>query len=667
MGTWAFTNGAWQMTGTAVRTVLLAAGTLPSVAALDLWGGAPAQNSKVVFWSDRNGAKSGWEAGIEGANIVIQHRTLAGSPTVVLSTPHGLTAGVVFKLQVRILNEKVECYLNGAASPILTHTNSAGIFLKYRHYGFSSAVPSAKVLKFQKCDLQPDFGQRTDALFVVAGGDAWLSLEDGQITLLKAGAFNASGPVSLVDFNQVVYGFDGSHALKCDLGVAAPVVEKFTPSAGTLPGQTDPGTTTTSIAFNFLNRIGLVVEQHLYLCASDDPNDWDTTKDLPGRAFATPADLPGKIGSPITCVIQATKGEIVIGCRNEIWRMIGDPALGIPDISPAYLKSGISSKDAAAVLADGRVIAHTPEGAVLIPVRGDPLPLSEDVLTRGIQFDRALVQQRQVVVRPDPKRHRVMFYLSGTMQGVSTEHYCYEERVGRYKRGTGGWFPDDLPAAMGPTCAEVHKGELVLGTFDGRLLRMDDTADKDDGVPFTTKFTAALLKGERADRTVKLLRTYITLREASRDLSYAVYGGRSAEEAYIGAKRWLMFAGTVKASDPDRVIRKRGRAKAIVIELSGTERVIAEELQAVFTLARIVQRRARTVPAEPAPFCRSPNDLVFPLLGGTPGPGPGPGPGLGENLDWSSSTPDVWDDGGAGATAAFAVAIGGGGGTFAQV
>lgn len=681
MGVWGYSAGFWKLTGSAVRTVLAVPTVFPGTKALKLSLVRRQDEVRVWIYGTRDG-RTTYEVGIgDGADndkVCVYKRTFGGAPTLVASAALGVAASVPFTMQVQVVHDAVAVYINGSAAATLSYTLADATYLRYRHYGFVSSIANAVVLSFTVCDLVQDSLPRQDALVWGCNGNVFLSVKKGQGAMLKAGVFNAEGRVSFADYGQKVYGVDGKHAVVVDLSVEPPTVSKWTPTAGSLPGATPdgmggylPGTTTATELFNFVTRIGFFGmpedDRAIHMCAVDDPLDLDYGDDSPGRAFATPVDLPGKIGDTITCCVQAANGLLVVGTKNSIWTWWGDPALGLPKISPVLLTAGISGPRAAMLVSEGRVLVHTPEGVYIIPGGGDPMPINKGVLTEGLEFNRADADRYNVQLTRDPQRSHVHFFMTPKVQGAAV-HFAYDERTGGFLPNTGGWWPDDWPAYLGPTASIEWNGALLMGTFNGLITEFTDTGASDDGAtPIQFKISAALLASRNRLHDVIMSAVQLTLAYSSDDATVKVFGGRTAQEAYSSVYGRLLFAGTVSAMTTTRPILRKARAPAIVVDIvASAKRVLIEALHCRYKEGRILTQRLRTPVEAPGPSCQAPYTLGYPMsaasgfasgggASGDPGSGasgtPGSvlsGSGGGSAIFTSNAVSNIFSGGGSG-------------------
>lgn len=610
MGTWSKDSaGVWTHSGIG-RGVLIADTLFPGESSLKLQLTDYTHQVRGVVLSSGDG-RSCFEVGCVGANIVIRSIKFGdpGSVTVHDTAAHGLTAAVPFTLEVRVSAGVISGYLNGEATPSVSYDNGSAatpLFEGYKHFGFVASVDGARVASAQICELVPTRVERADVLVMVCGGDVFLSINGADHFLLKSGVFPATGDVCLAEFQQKVYAVGGGRARIID-----PInltVEKYIPTDGALPGQTDDGTTTATIVARHGARLWFAGSpedpQNAWATAIDDPLDLNTASRRLGRAFALSAADTGKVGQPITALASCSRGSLVIGCNNSIWELTGDPAVGSVRVENLVLGDGVSGKDAIVKVAEGRMVAHTPNGLYVIPEVGAAYNLSDTVLSTGITVPRQDLSDYIVQVRRDPRRREIYTFLTKRIADGPSTHYTYEERVGFFSGPNGGFQPDEFLERAGPTAStpEPYMGRLIQITRDGYVTEFgDDTAKSDENGAGTDqaihmRFGLPIIQHYHQQRE-PILHWFsaILARSGSGTVKYKVWGGLDPEMAFDpDGDRWaLLSPGTLTSR---LKVERKVRAPAILIEFYNDvagESVEFEAVQALIEGARQLQRKAR--------------------------------------------------------------------------
>lgn len=625
--TWTKSGDVYTQSG-AVRAPAVSYRVIQGNVAVKLNVADPAHNVKAMIRTSPGGG-SGWELGIEGANVVIQERAFGGSPTVRATAAHSLPAGAPFTMLARLTNNKYEVFLNGSSSAAVSYTTVTDLYARYRRCGFVSAVNGARVLRAEVCGVVSNRETSIDVVIVVCDGNVFLSADAVSWSLIASGMFVSTGPVDLEEFEGKAWGVDGTNFIVID--PLTRTASRVTPVAGSLPGQdgANPGTTRATMVRSYGPRIGLMGDpqdaNNATFCAIRTTNhglDWNTAANDDGAAFSFNAAFPGKIGEPIVSFVQASGGLAVIGCSSSIWRLVGDPAIGIPQLSRVNGAVGVCGKDALRLDSRGRVIACTDAGVYLIPRDGDAIPISPSVLTEGVQIPRAQLSAYRVQVQQDVARHETKFFLTPVVGSGPALHFGYDELTGGWQPGAGGFQPDDYPERVGPTASCVFLGEVLLGGRTGHVYGYDDAAATDDGDAIVCRFPTSLLLSGDLVRAVKLDSIAHLLGAASSPVAWKVYGGRTPEEALTGTARKLLLAGTAYADRPGQPAYGPVQAPYLVVDhepaTAGT-RIAIEEVQASIRPTKLMSWHSPEPAAAPPAPCRTPDDLVHPTPG-TPTP-----------------------------------------------
>lgn len=631
MGTWAKgTDGVWTYSGSG-RTVVIADGELPSTSLLRLQVRQPADNVKALVLASPNG-KYGFECGIEGSNAVIRtvtHGTpftgsTAGS-NVNETAAHGLTAGQPFTLDAQYEDSVIKLTLNGAASPTVEWDNSTGlIYADQDRFGFVGTVAGSKVLRAEVCELEPVKVDNAEVLVVVAGGQLWAAESESQIGKVADGVTAQTGTIQAAVHQQKVYIAGRPNARIYNPVTGA--VTNWVPTSGSLPGQgSTPGTTTATLVGSFYDRVVLNDRenpQNLFFSAVGDPLDYNTGDDLAGSAYALNLGLFGVVGEPVVCIEQVTDSTLIVGCTSSIWRISGDPALGEPDRSPLLTDVGALSAECMTLAADGLLLAMTTAGLYALTASGTARALSNGVLTAIVQEvpDNATVS----VIR-DPSRHGTVLYL--TASSGSSTHLWYDERIAGFSAGGGGYFPESYPDSIGPTAVGLWRGKVVLGGRDGYLYVYDDAQKTDNGADIASSTSLSLVTDELLTQDAVVSDGLLRMGLDSASVSMTVWGGRTAEEAFVGPNRWIVYKQT--SIGPNTPLSRIARAAALVAELSSASgRWEIEQIEFYRSSAPLSRRRRVSAPEVAGP-CPSPT-VSEPTTTVPPGTGPGPGSGGGE-------------------------------------
>lgn len=234
MGTWTrnTSTNAFTLSGSGA-TVALRSTTQTGRFANVLDLNTTAHEVKAVLFATKDRLNR-IEVGVVGANVVMRKVALGGAAVVLTnsasdlpasascSVAHGLTAGVPYQVDARVVDGTIELWIN--ETKVLSHqlldteTYYGNVRIGAQKYvGFVSSVSGAVVQRAQICSLVPgEITPQTEVDVIVVDGNVFMSRDGETIEQIASKAFNPTGPVSLAAKRAVVYGVDGTNARKID-------------------------------------------------------------------------------------------------------------------------------------------------------------------------------------------------------------------------------------------------------------------------------------------------------------------------------------------------------------------------------------------------------------------------------------------------------------------
>ena len=221
-----------------------------------------------------------------------------------------------------------------------------------------------------------------------------------------------------------------------------------------------------------------------YMSRQGDPLDFDYGQEDAGRAIAGENAQAGIIGEPITAAAPHGDLCLVIGCKNSLWIMRGDPAYGgqIDNLSRTI---GIVDKFAWTyvpnVSADnsGTLVFLSSDGVYMLPAgcgASEPTSISREKIPEELLHVDSQVIEAQLAY--DLLDRGVHIWLTKKDSGY-TSHWWLDWE-------TKGFFRVEIPASQQPTsvvsyapfCSE--DACVVLGGRDGKLRRFHKWSRVDD-------------------------------------------------------------------------------------------------------------------------------------------------------------------------------------------
>ncbi len=639
MGTWTRTGREWTKGGSTSRTALIAGDPMPAAFEYTVDFLDPAHGLRVLLLTDRLGL-TGYEAGFDttgtGGNFFIRRVDYGTPQSNIVSVAHGLDTGATGRLIVRYVNRTIEIrrFVSATTSTVLLTTTLATTapYLQNRAFGLVANVNGAKAIAPAYAPLRPVTRSRDDLLVAVCDGDVWIGTRTA-IRKVATGVFRPVGRVSLIDYQQAVYGVDGQRARVID--VVAETVAPWELDEGSHLGQTDgiPDSTRATDVDTYNDRLVTfgdpVDPQNALLYEIGNPLSANTGANRSGRAWFL-SGAAGRVGSPITCFKQTANGMAIIGCVDGAWRLIGDLDGGPVDLSPASLGTGVSGPSAAVLVENGLLVAHSPIGVYVFGPSGTPTPLSRPWISRTIQVPLDRLSEYVVSVQRDPFRGATHVFLTLAGGGDRAWWWWYNERTGQWSPSAGGFLPMRLPDRLGPTCTEYFLGKVVLGTRDGYLCWVNDAAVLDDGDPIPVRVCLSPIRPPELSADAVLHGMSFQTGRASAPWEVRVYGGETTEAAYERAASELRIVDTANPGTDD--INRGTRAPVLLIEMAH-QAASAATIEAVTANATWGKIQSWSTPYVPPPPALAPVDAAL-IDAPTYGPGVGDADDDGAYPEW---------------------------------
>lgn len=313
--------------------------------------------------------------------------------------------------------------------------------------------------------------------------------------------------------------------------------------------------------------------------------DYGADENDVGRAVAGAASDAGLIGDRITALCPHSDDYLVIGCRQSLWVMRGDPAAGgqIDNLSRVI---GVVDGNAWCHGPNGELYFVSQEGLMVLPPGAVSYPstLSRERLPDSL----ASINPREtnISMAYDVTRSGVLITLTPKYAGTVAEHWWFDV-------STQGFWPIEFPAKYQPTL--VHRRSnyifrypvVMLGGYDGVIRYMSDDATTDDGQVFDShvvlgpQYPGGGLIGEGI-----LISMEAVLDESSGQVDWSVLHGRTVEEALAATPRrtghWIGGA--------NRTSRPMIRGSVIMVRLENRDVDTAWVLESLWGTVRSAGR-----------------------------------------------------------------------------
>jgi hypothetical protein len=505
--------------------------------------------------------------GIRGTKVEIRQRTMgveAGS--VLADALHGLATGETFTLRLRVFADKVEVEVLKTDAATVGIEATTSVNRQNTWVGFESDVNGAVVLSFSGFGLSAQQAQASEVFWVLAGGNLYACYDGTSLQLLSSAMVSPDVVVGADYADGHVYFVGGGRSWDWNVltRTVSPASADGHPTTK-LPGATTTGTTTATIVRSFRARMayaGIEAEaQNVYWSAIAEPLNLDTGELTAGHAVAFGVGRGLRLGQPIVAMERATENTLFIGCTSSMYRLLGDPGDESAELPSVSETVGVAGRNAVSRTAEG-VIAFVSHTGLYVMGSADPVNISRSVIAGGIAISATDAPNINPVVIRDPVRHGLHVWLTRT--GGGGTFWWYDETVGGYEQGRGGFWQETYPSGLEPVCATLWKNQVVIGTRNGRLVRFSDTAKDDLGTAIEsvcplTVVTMAPVRGE-----MHVAEAELTLSDGSSDVTLNVYGGATTEDVY-SSRRSLLQTVTVSAFDPG--VPLGCRSPAVLLEI----------------------------------------------------------------------------------------------------
>ena len=355
------------------------------------------------------------------------------------------------------------------------------------------------------------------------------------------------------------------------LKVADPIagtMVKLTPTAGSPPVGA-------RFVCAYMSRLCAAVGSVCYQSRVDDPLDWDISEtDAEAAQFSTAADSEsGQIGDIFTALIPFKEDYLIYGCRNSIWRQVGDLGLGgeIVNVTHDY---GIK-EHGWCHLPGGRIAFLAQDGLyVWHPSDNWPMNVSKDALPG--QLKDVNTTTTKISMGYDLANGGIHLYLSG-WTALDRRHWFIRLHSGKDGAVQAAFWPMDFvdnhePFRVCPsTSSLVPYNSLLLGCRDGYVRRYEDTSDFDDDNAISSHVLIGPVRPQGDYQDARLDELVATLGVDSGNVTWAVRVGEDREAAVLSATTFPSAATGTWTEGRNLHARPRARGGAFCLYLSNQE------------------------------------------------------------------------------------------------
>lgn len=544
-------------------------------------------------------AKPGWlSAQVTGNDVIVYW----GGKSLIVETagaPVGSRVGFGMECTVAggvcLANVfRVQYYSTGSVDALRTMlvASAGGDLYRESSYGRMAAITSSATLRDDVPLCAAQSGQK---LYLADHGDVRATGTDGTVsgtTLTAAGITDWTALGIQPNDNVVVvsnpqgtavagtYRIASVAAGGVTLGTAAgagacayrierapKVYDPFTNALSILEATAGQVPTGCPLVCRYLDRLvvaGAEIAPHVwYMSRQGDPADWDYSQTDNQRAMAGTSSEAGVPGSPITAMVPHSDDYLVMGCRNSLWRLRGDPAYG-GSLDALSHTVGIVGPKAWCLGPAGELIFLSLDGLYALPPGGDSVPVSLSRESLPQEFLDLDPSTTTALLEYDVQGRGVHIYLTPESPDARTHWWLDWDRKTFWPVSLHG---DHEPTA---TCAlqstAVEDSGVILGGRDGTLRRLSDLAETDCGEVFSSRVALGPIPLASDSWTGTMLSLDAVMAEGSGPVSWEVCPALTFE----GAAKATAASSGQWAAGLNAKVYPAGRGQAFVLRLAGT-------------------------------------------------------------------------------------------------
>ena len=300
-----------------------------------------------------------------------------------------------------------------------------------------------------------------------------------------------------------------------------------------------------------------------YMARVGDELDWDYSQTDSKRAVAGTASDAGVPARAITALAPHSDDYLIIGCRESLWMMRGDPAFG-GSLDSLSNNIGIVGQNAWTYGPEGELIFLSLDGLYILASGGDAIPvsISREVLPRELlNFDP---DNTIVNLEYDVQDRGIHIFLTETSTNSRTHWWMDWERKTFWPLQMTG---DHEPTA---TCnlqaTAIEDSGIILGGRDGFLRRFSFLSEDDIGSTPESYIFIGPIPLARDGQFGTIVSMDAVIAENVGDVTWAIHPGKTFEAATSAAS---VSTGTWVAG-LNGTVRPSGRGAAFMLKLTGT-------------------------------------------------------------------------------------------------
>ena len=319
---------------------------------------------------------------------------------------------------------------------------------------------------------------------------------------------------------------------------------------------------------------------------SGDPLDFDFSKDDELAAFALQGSQAGAIGDAITAGFAHTDDCSIVGCKQSIWIMRGDPMSG-GRVMPLSETIGILDQRSWCYTPSGWLFFMSLDGLYCMPpgCGSSPMGVSRDTIPDDLLAIDA--SSYTVEMAYDVRDQGIHLFVTPNSGGQAGTHYWITTDTERAAGPQARFFPCQYPYNYEPLSMFSRRDStnadsaVWFGGRDGYVRNHVSTQTTDDGTAISSYvYFGPIDLSQGSGLHEGLMKELIgTLASSSGTVSWTLHVGSTPEAAFAASA--FGVSGSWATAGLNMKHRPRARGGAFCLKLASTSRWAMESIVAV--------------------------------------------------------------------------------------
>ena len=487
-----------------------------------------------------------------------------------------------------------------------TRLNNSGKSVNNQHTDTRTGGHALRIRNFEWREANVnETGSRV--VVAVCAGDVYESESGSSFSKISTtSALNSSARiVDGINYFQKVYLVDGSNYTI--FNPATNTVEDWSATGTvTLPGGDGPeglngagvsdGNPRCSIIEVYNGRVVMAGKSddphNWFMSAIGDPLDWNIAEsiDMGGAVIGSSSSI-GESSDPITALIPTTDDRLIIGGKNSMHILTGDPSSPATQLVSVSKEIGIVGQEAWCYGPNKSVFFMGENG--LYSLQPNEFDVAQNNRVSLGKLDKTFTDIDFSTYRCnlmyDHSLYGVHIFLNPqTRNNNALTHYFYDTR-------SNSFWQMEMPSIVGPTSVLDYQHldptarKILMGGYDGHVRTFNNDSKDDDGTKIDSHVWIGPLQIS-ADRESKLTQLIAVLDEQTDGLGYEIYAADTVE----AAKASEPIVSGEWSSGRNASARMRVRGSAIFVRLKSDAVALPwsiESLTATLAVAGKVRQR----------------------------------------------------------------------------